>query len=91
MQLPGSQNPDTVRQSETTVTILRPTQALTFRGDLNRKVITLQDFQQEKMEQRLLTNLYIPKHMNSPTEGTKKYFSSKLDRQKCFQVQHVYL
>lgn len=94
MQLPGSQSPDIVRQSQTTVTILHPTQVLILYGDINRKAITLQDFQQEKMEQGLLTNLYIPtlpKRVDSPTEGTKKYFCSKLDIQKCFQVQKVYL
>lgn len=65
-----------------------------FYSDIDRKVATLQDFQQEKMEEGLLTNSYIPtlpKHVDCPIECTKKYFCSKLDMQKCSQVQKVYL
>jgi len=75
MQLPASQSPDTVGQSQTTVRILHPTQVVMFYGDSDRKVIPSQDFQLEKTERELLTNLCIatlPKHMDSLTERTKE-------------------
>lgn len=66
-----------------------------FCGDIDKKMITLQGFQLfQKMEQGLLSNSYILtllKHLNSPTEATKKYFCSKSGMPKCFQVQKVYL
>lgn len=84
MQLPGSQSPDTVKQLQTIVTILHPTQVLMFYGVIDRKAITLQDFQQEKMGQGLHSNSNIPtwpKHMN---RRHKKVFLFKVRHVKVF-------
>lgn len=60
---------------------------LMFYRDIDRKVVTLQDFQQEKMEKGLLTNSYIPtlpKHVDCPIECTKKVFLFKVRHAKVF-------
>lgn len=57
MQLPGSQSPDTVRQSQTIVTILHPTQVLMFYGVIDRKAITLQEFSTGKDGTRVTLKL----------------------------------
>lgn len=73
-KLPGNQSPATVRQSQTAVIIFHPKQALMFYGNIARKAIILQDFQQEIMEKGLLSDSYLPalpKHMKSPQQAQK--------------------
>lgn len=85
-KLPGSQSPARFKQPQTTLIIFHPTQTLMFYGDIGRKAIILQDFQQENMEQGLISNSSLPtlpKDMKSPQQAQKKVFLFKVANEVC--------